>query len=170
MQAIEFGKVECNGEIEETKKISEAQELLKISVKPEEHDVGKSLGLKNSMVRDEVGVGVNKKQRGWFKSLLKAISDFLDLELLKNSVYLNVIIGLSLFNVAETNFKLMTPFFLRSVGKIMSKLSGYKNAGEIINSCDSLLFLRYDEGRNSFLPFSHCRYRYHGKINFADNL
>ncbi|XP_011313909.1 monocarboxylate transporter 12 [Fopius arisanus] len=43
----------------------------------------------------------------------KVITDLFDVDLLRNYSYLNVILGLSLFNVAESNFKMMTPFFLR---------------------------------------------------------
>lgn len=39
-----------------------------------------------------------------------------DLDLLKDTVYLNVVVGTSLYYVAESNFKLMTPFFLSSIG------------------------------------------------------
>lgn len=45
------------------------------------------------------------------------IKETFDLDLLKDGVYLNVVIGLSLYYVAESNFKLMTPFFLSSIGK-----------------------------------------------------
>lgn len=48
---------------------------------------------------------------------IKKIKETFDLDLLKSGVYLNVIVGLSLYYVAESNFKLMTPFFLTSIGK-----------------------------------------------------
>ncbi|XP_043260775.1 monocarboxylate transporter 12-like [Colletes gigas] len=47
---------------------------------------------------------------------IEKIKKTFDLDLLKDGVYLNVIIGLSLYYVAESNFKLMTPFFLSSIG------------------------------------------------------
>ncbi|CAK9821509.1 Monocarboxylate transporter 12 [Anthophora retusa] len=47
---------------------------------------------------------------------LEKIKETFDFDLLKDSVYLNVIIGSSLYYVAESNFKLMTPFFLASIG------------------------------------------------------
>ncbi|XP_043483218.1 monocarboxylate transporter 1-like isoform X2 [Leptopilina heterotoma] len=50
------------------------------------------------------------------KSYLKKIKDFFGLHLLTNTKFLNVMIGVSLFYVAETNFKLFTPFFLFSIG------------------------------------------------------
>ncbi|XP_076291674.1 monocarboxylate transporter 12-B-like [Lasioglossum baleicum] len=54
-----------------------------------------------------------KKQDETYFSKIK---ETLDLDLLKDGVYLNVIVGLSLYYVAESNFKLMTPFFLTSIG------------------------------------------------------
>lgn len=51
------------------------------------------------------------------KSYPKRIKDFFGLELLSDPIFLNIMIGVSLFYVAETNFKLFTPFFLFSIGK-----------------------------------------------------
>lgn len=50
------------------------------------------------------------------ESFMKKITATFDLDLLKNSTYLNVSLGCSLFYVAESNFKLMTPFFLSDIG------------------------------------------------------
>lgn len=50
-------------------------------------------------------------------SFVKRIKTTFDLDLLKNSTYLNVSLGCSLFYVAETNFKLITPFFLSNIGE-----------------------------------------------------
>lgn len=47
---------------------------------------------------------------------MEKIKETFDLDLLKDGVYLNVVIGSSLYYVAESNFKLMTPFFLSSIG------------------------------------------------------
>lgn len=40
----------------------------------------------------------------------------MDLNLLRDGVFLNILLGLSLFYVAEQNFKMVTPFFLHSLG------------------------------------------------------
>ncbi|XP_033324546.2 monocarboxylate transporter 2 [Megalopta genalis] len=64
----------------------------------------------DSLIKDETK-GEQKDE-----SYFDKIKETLDLDLLKNGVYLNVIIGLSLYYVAESNFKLMTPFFLTSIG------------------------------------------------------
>lgn len=51
------------------------------------------------------------------KSFIDKIKATFDLDLLKDSSYLNVSLGCSLFYVAETNFKLITPFFLSNIGE-----------------------------------------------------
>lgn len=53
------------------------------------------------------------------ESFMKKIKATFDLDLLKNSTYLNVALGCSLFYVAESNFKLMTPFFLSDIGEMI---------------------------------------------------
>ncbi|KAF5303575.1 hypothetical protein FQR65_LT08176 [Abscondita terminalis] len=52
-----------------------------------------------------------KKETFWTK-----IVNFMDLDLLKDPIYLNLVFGLSLFYVAEQNFKMVTPFFFDSIG------------------------------------------------------
>ncbi|KAF5270117.1 hypothetical protein FQA39_LY08529 [Lamprigera yunnana] len=52
-----------------------------------------------------------KKETAWQK-----IVDFMDLDLLKDPIYLNLVFGLSIFYVAEQNFKMVTPFFFDSIG------------------------------------------------------
>ncbi|KMQ88496.1 monocarboxylate transporter 12 [Lasius niger] len=49
------------------------------------------------------------------ESFMKKIKATFDLDLLKNSTYLNVSLGCSLYYVAESNFKLMMPFFLSDI-------------------------------------------------------
>ncbi|XP_031338936.1 uncharacterized protein LOC116167647 isoform X2 [Photinus pyralis] len=52
-----------------------------------------------------------KKETLWSK-----IVNFMDLDLLKDPIYLNLVFGLSIFYVAEQNFKMVTPFFFDSIG------------------------------------------------------
>lgn len=52
-----------------------------------------------------------KKETVW-----KKIVEFMDLDLLKDPIYLNLVFGLSIFYVAEQNFKMVTPFFFASIG------------------------------------------------------
>lgn len=51
------------------------------------------------------------------KSFMNKLKTCFDLDLLKNSIYLNVALGCSFFYVAESNYKLMTPFFLSDLGE-----------------------------------------------------
>lgn len=44
------------------------------------------------------------------------VMSMMDLNLLRDGVFLNILLGLSLFYVAEQNFKMVTPFFLHSLG------------------------------------------------------
>lgn len=52
-----------------------------------------------------------KKENMW-----KKIVVFMDFDLLKDPIYLNLVFGLSMFYVAEQNFKMVTPFFLNRIG------------------------------------------------------
>ncbi|KAK4887866.1 hypothetical protein RN001_004137 [Aquatica leii] len=52
-----------------------------------------------------------KKETCW-----KKVVNFMDLDLLKDPVYLNLVFGLSIFYVAEQNFKMVAPFFFDSIG------------------------------------------------------
>ncbi|XP_034254705.1 uncharacterized protein LOC117653254 isoform X2 [Thrips palmi] len=59
---------------------------------------------------------INEKADASPVSCWKRISNFLDLDLLKDSTYLNITLGLSLFWVAELHFKMVVPFFLADLG------------------------------------------------------
>lgn len=49
-------------------------------------------------------------------SVWQRIVVFMDFDLLKDPVYLNLVFGLSIFYVAEQNFKMVTPFFFQDIG------------------------------------------------------
>lgn len=50
------------------------------------------------------------------KTMWQRIVVFMDFDLLKDPVYLNLVFGLSIFYVAEQNFKMVTPFFFQDIG------------------------------------------------------
>lgn len=50
------------------------------------------------------------------ESYWKRVVHFMDLDLLKDPIYLNILFGLSVFYVAEVNFKMVVPFFLHDLG------------------------------------------------------
>lgn len=49
-------------------------------------------------------------------SFFRRFVELLDCNLLKDRGFLNLLFGLSIFYVAEMNFKMVTPFFVRSLG------------------------------------------------------
>lgn len=61
-----------------------------------------------------------KKESSWRK-----VIHFLDLDLLKDPIYLNILFGLSIFYVAELNFKMIVPFFLADLGYTKSETAFY---------------------------------------------
>ncbi|XP_014289004.1 monocarboxylate transporter 12 isoform X2 [Halyomorpha halys] len=57
-----------------------------------------------------------KTVKNSLKDRLSKFSKFMDLDLLRDGVYLNILYGLSMCIVAEMNFKLIVPFFLSNLG------------------------------------------------------
>ncbi|XP_029173669.1 uncharacterized protein LOC114942459 [Nylanderia fulva] len=57
------------------------------------------------------------------ESFMKKIKATFDLDLLKNSTYLNVSLGCSFYYVAESNYKLMMPFFLSDIGMTKAEVA-----------------------------------------------
>ncbi|ENN78554.1 hypothetical protein YQE_04980, partial [Dendroctonus ponderosae] len=51
-----------------------------------------------------------KQKTSWQK-----VVEFMDFDLLKDPIYLNLVFGLSVFYVAEQNFKMVMPFFFKSI-------------------------------------------------------
>lgn len=52
-----------------------------------------------------------KKESFW-----RRFAGLMDIDLLKDGTYLNILFGLSIFYVAEMNFKMIIPFFLANLG------------------------------------------------------
>lgn len=50
------------------------------------------------------------------KGFWKRFIELMDVSLLKDPGYLNILFGLSIFYVAEMNFKMVTPFFFANLG------------------------------------------------------
>ena len=61
-------------------------------------------------------INKNEKKPEHQDSYWKRIVVFMDLDLLKDFIYLNILFGLSIFYVAELNFKMIVPFFLNNLG------------------------------------------------------
>ncbi|XP_017755349.1 PREDICTED: monocarboxylate transporter 12-like [Eufriesea mexicana] len=97
------------------KKSSENDTLLQVNSNGVIRRMENGTNENNTLIHNKTEELEKKSHNEYFKK----IKETFDLDLLKNGVYLNVIVGLSLYYVAESNFKLMTPFFLTSIG--MSK-------------------------------------------------
>ncbi|KAL9695299.1 hypothetical protein quinque_014584 [Culex quinquefasciatus] len=63
-------------------------------------------------VKSELGLEMVKPK----VSFLQRFTALMDVGLLRDMIYLNILFGLSIFYVAEMNFKMVTPFFLASLG------------------------------------------------------
>lgn len=55
------------------------------------------------------------------KNFWQRFIGLLDVDILKDRTYLNILFGLSIFYVAEMNFKMITPFFLHNLGYTKSE-------------------------------------------------
>lgn len=67
------------------------------------------------------GIELGKLEDGYTEdvkpdSFFQRFVELLDCNLLKDKGFLNLLFGLSIFYVAEMNFKMVTPFFVRSLG------------------------------------------------------
>lgn len=67
----------------------------------------------------------------WYKRALYAVIIFFDLDLLRDPIYVNLMLGVTFANFAEINFALLTPFILGEYGfakievaTVMSVLAG----------------------------------------------
>uniref|UniRef100_A0A182K457 Major facilitator superfamily (MFS) profile domain-containing protein n=1 Tax=Anopheles christyi TaxID=43041 RepID=A0A182K457_9DIPT len=63
-------------------------------------------------VKSELGLEMIKPK----VSFLQRFTALMDVGLLRDGIYLNILFGLSIFYVAEMNFKMVTPFFMASLG------------------------------------------------------
>lgn len=49
-------------------------------------------------------------------TFFRRFAELMDIDILKDPIYLNILFGLSIFYVAEMNFKMITPFFFANLG------------------------------------------------------
>lgn len=76
-------------------------------------DITTKLSCPDFIKGSEVGIEMPlpKKESFW-----RRFATLMDIDLLKDGTYLNILFGLSIFYVAEMNFKMVTPFFLANLG------------------------------------------------------
>ncbi|CRK93148.1 CLUMA_CG006594, isoform A [Clunio marinus] len=64
-------------------------------------------------IQTDIGLEMPEPKK---ESFWRRFANLMDIGLLKDGTYLNILFGLSIFYVAEMNFKMVTPFFLASLG------------------------------------------------------
>lgn len=68
----------------------------------------------------DIGIDITPQAK---KSFWRRFIDLMDVSLLKDPGYLNILFGLSIFYVAEMNFKMVTPFFFANLGYTKSEVA-----------------------------------------------
>ncbi|EDW26427.1 GL12986 [Drosophila persimilis] len=81
-----------------------------IKMKPTELDKQTEAAL--AAAADEEAKKNKPKKPGFWRRF----ADLLDIDMLKDKMFLNLLFGLSIFYVAEMNFKMVTPFFFANLG------------------------------------------------------
>ncbi|XP_017151179.1 uncharacterized protein LOC108161426 [Drosophila miranda] len=81
-----------------------------IKMKPTELDKQTEAAL--AAAADEEAKKKKPKKPGFWRRF----ADLLDIDMLKDKMFLNLLFGLSIFYVAEMNFKMVTPFFFANLG------------------------------------------------------
>lgn len=66
-----------------------------------------------------------KKKPSFFKKLMRDMVIFLDLKLLCDPIFVNILIGMSLAITAELNFSILTPFILADMGLKLSQIATF---------------------------------------------
>lgn len=61
----------------------------------------------------DVGIEMTPAAR---KNFWRRFIELMDVSMLKDPIYLNILFGLSIFYVAEMNFKMIIPFFFANLG------------------------------------------------------
>jgi hypothetical protein len=89
------------------------RDSLNSSFKMSKADITQKLSCPDFMKGAETGLEMPlpKKESFW-----RRFAGLMDIDLLRDGIYLNILFGLSIFYVAEMNFKMVTPFFLASLG------------------------------------------------------
>lgn len=82
------------------------------------HEINSNPKLKNASItldkpQFDIGVEIQAPPK---QSFWKRFITLMDVSLLKDRGYLNILFGLSIFYVAEMNFKMITPFFFANLG------------------------------------------------------
>lgn len=84
------------------------------------HSFSKFKQLSSDGLKLDMGIDITPKDK---PSFWRRFIELMDVSLLKDPAYLNLLFGLSIFYVAEMNFKMVTPFFFASLGYTKSEVA-----------------------------------------------
>ncbi|XP_012279754.1 uncharacterized protein LOC105699393 [Orussus abietinus] len=85
-------------------------------------------GCENKVSLGQFSAGVQEKSRtnvteSWIKRFARVLVIFFDLNLLRDKVYVNLMLGINFAHLAEINFSLLTPFILSDYGFTKSQIA-----------------------------------------------
>lgn len=88
------------------------RDSLNSSFKMSKSDISQKLSCPD-FIKTDLGLEMPEPKK---ESFWRRFANLMDIGLLKDGIYLNILFGLSIFYVAEMNFKMVTPFFLANLG------------------------------------------------------
>lgn len=88
------------------------RDSLNSSFKMSKSDISQKLSCPD-FIKTDLGLEMPEPKK---ESFWRRFASLMDIGLLKDGIYLNILFGLSIFYVAEMNFKMVTPFFLANLG------------------------------------------------------
>lgn len=80
-------------------------------------------------------MSIKKKEKSRMKRILLAVIHFFDLTLLKDPIYVNIMLGMSFAVFAELNFSLLTPFMLADLSLTTSEIATFLSVLSIADLC-----------------------------------
>lgn len=88
------------------------RDSLNSSFKMSKADIAQKLSCPD-FIKSDLGLEMPEPKK---ESFWRRFANLMDVGILKDGIYLNILFGLSIFYVAEMNFKMVTPFFLANLG------------------------------------------------------
>lgn len=83
----------------------------------------------------EMTIKVDEQNESILKKVLKNLVKIFDLSLFKDSIYINIMLGMSLAIFAELNFSLLTPFILRDLKLETAEIATFLSTLSIADIC-----------------------------------
>lgn len=104
------------------------------------------------------------------QSFWRRFITLMDVSLLKDPGYLNILFGLSIFYVAEMNFKMITPFFFVSLGYRWAYFHNLHTRISWKWGTNRINFLWLQQNRRRLLLIDHSHFGYFIAYHFTTDL